>query len=1049
MTVEPADVLVLGAVGIRCGADFWSPPSAVARAVLGALALAGPDGLTRQALFQAVWGSRSATARRSVVTVSIHRVRQWLRKVVDDAVGIDHAGSSYVLRLTGDTDVARFWLLLATSTDRIERLAEALELWRGQPLADVPADSRDSLAVAGLVRARLAIATECCDGLIEAGDPQRAVRVLSTLAEEHPLEESIQACWVAALAAAGRQAEALAAYEKTRRRLRAELGVDPGEELSASLVRVLRGDSPAPPRKTVPTQLPGDTDVFVGRADQLATLDSLWQERADGASPVVVVCGQGGVGKTSLALRWSHRLAAQFPDGQLFADLRGYSRGEPATAAEVLHHFVRALGCPPDEVPLDRDEAAALYRSMLSGRRVLVVLDNVLTAEQVRPLLPGAAGCAVVVTSRNRLDGLSALDGADQLDLDVLTPAESYEVLSRAIGAGPRADVEALATACGHLPLALRVAGAELVRSGVPVSAYLMEMAKLGALDALSVGVTFDLSYARLPADVRRCYRLLSLVPGRDVAVSAVADLLDLGRRQASRLLRTLAVGHLVAEHRSGRFVMHNLIKAHARARLDQADDDQDAAVRRLFRWYVRHASGASDRLYGMVRLPQPSAFGAAVSFDSHEKAASWLSDELANITAFVRDRRDLPYSWLLADAMRGYFTYRRLGPEWETAARNGLVAAERAGDLRGQAAMHLSLGGLAFYGTHNTAEASREFGLAAAFADQVGWAVQAGAAMASQSLIDEVHGDLLPGAEKLARAIRYLRSHGAWRAEVVARSNLSFAYANMGRLRQAVGQLSRLIRLCAGTEVNPSALLLENRGDAYRLMGRFDLACRDLTDALAESKRIASRFHEVQVRCCLSQLYADQDDHARAWEAADAAERVLRDFTDRGRQNLVRLALGRAYHLAGDRTRALRNFQTVLDEHSGTVDFLARINASLGLATVLSEPATAQKVIDLAEPRGYRILTGKAYLLLASIFVNDNRLDEALPAAAHGLELCVATYHLPGEAVATDLLARICRLTGRMEEAEAYATRLTLVRKELEAAACRKNGSAPGRARG
>jgi DNA-binding SARP family transcriptional activator/tetratricopeptide (TPR) repeat protein len=1033
-TVERADVLVLGAVGIRQGNEFWSPPSGVARAVLGALALAGPDGLTRQALFEAVWGSRSATAKRSVVTVSIHRVRQWLREAVGDAVRVEHAGSGYVLRLTGDTDVARFWLLLSKTSNRTEQLAEALELWRGQPLADVPADSQDSLAVANLVRARLAVATECAEGLIEGGDPQRAVRLLSPLVEEHPLEEAIQASWMAALAAAGRQAEALAAYEKTRRNLRAELGVDPGKALSDSLARVLRADTPrALPTNAVPAQLPDDVDTFIGRGEQFARLDSMWQERADGASPVVVVCGQAGVGKTSLTVRWAHRMARHFPEGQLFADLRGYSRAEPATAVEVLHHFVRALGCPPDDVPLDRDEAAALYRSMLSGRRVLIVLDNVLAAEQVRPLLPGAAGCAVVVTSRNRLDGLSALDGAEQLDLDVLTPAESYDVLTHAIGAGAEDEIAALAVACGHLPLALRVAGAQLSRSGMAISAYLKEMAELGPLDALSVGVTIDLSYARLPADVQRCYRLLSLMPGHDLAVAAVADLIDTSQRQAYRLLRTLTIGHLVTEHRSGRFAMHNLIKAHARGRLDQSADDQDAASRRLFRWYVRHATGASDQLYGMVRLPQPAAFGTAVKFDSQEAATGWLRDELTNVVALVRDSSDIPYSWLLADAMRGYFVYQRLGPEWETAARSGLAAAERAGDLRGQAAMHMSLGGLAFYGTHNTAEAAREFGLAAAFADQVGWAVLAGSAMASQSLIDEVEGNLHSCVGKLARAVRYIRAQRAWRTEVVARSNLSFAYVNLGRTRQAVGQLSRLLRLCEGTDANPVELLLENRGDAYRLMGRFDLAHQDITGALEASRTVASRFHEVLALCSLSHLYADVGDAERALRIAEFAGDV--DIMDRGRQHAVLLALGRARQLAGDTAIALKHFQAVLDEPAGTVDFLARLQALLGIATALGEPSIARQVVELAEPKEFRIVTAQAYVLLAETLVDDDRLDEAAQAAARGLELCVATCHLPGKATAVEVLARICRLTGRDDEAAAYAQRATLVRKDLEAA--------------
>ncbi|WP_163512935.1 AfsR/SARP family transcriptional regulator [Fodinicola acaciae] len=1021
---EPVDVLVLGPVGLRRREEFLSPPSGVARAVVAALAIAGSDGLTSSALFETVWGSRAANAERSTVTVSVHRVRQWLREAVGDAVRVDRLGSGYVLRMTGESDVHRFVRLAAGG---VEQQAEALALWRGRALADVPADSQDAVAVGDLVRSRLECATAYAGAHLLRGQPEHAIHALNPLVEEHPLDERLQASWMQALAAGGRQAEALEVYERVRRRLRAELGVDPDAVLTDCLLKILRGDIIAArePCSTsvVPAQLPANVATFTGRGEQLRSLDEL-----PAAASVLVVCGPGGVGKTSLAVRWAYRSLASYPDGQLFVDLRGYSREAPVPVIEVLHRFVRALGCPPDEIPADRDEAAALYRSMLAGRRVLVVLDNALSADQVRPLLPGAGGCTVVVTSRDRLDGLTVRDGAARLDLDVLTIEEARTLLAEAT-AGQEADLDALARACGCLPLALRVAAAQIRRNpSMTIAEYLREMEEIGPLNALSVegdeqatvAAAFDLSYARVPADAQRCYRLLALVPGPDVPTAAVAALVDQPTADAHRMLRTLTGVHLVNEHSPDRYSMHDLLKAHARNNCDEVEPaaGRQAAARRLFDWYLATARKATDKVYSMTRLGTADSdeLESVPDFGSAEAAASWFRDQTTNIISIVRAAESLGIagSWFLVDALRGYFVYHRTVAEWGMATRAGLAAAEREASLAGQAAMHLSIGGLALYASHDISTAATEFHRAAAAARAGGWARGGTSSMLSQALIDEITGDLVAGTEKLTAVIRALRPAETWAAEAVARNNLAYTYVNQGRLRQAISQMSWLIRRFRAAGTGPFELLYENRGDAYRRHGNFAAARKDLLAAVEASRTVASRYHESRALSTLAFLYSDARRLELAVHIAEEALKVAGEITDRGLEDYACLALGDAYNTLGRGKESVAAYQKILTERDDVVDLATRVSAMLGVASILREPAVAREVLELLGGRSYRPLEGQAYGLLADLHLEIGQVVEAVSAAEKAVEVYAMTDNRPGKLAVLGTLAQAYRLAGR-----------------------------------
>jgi DNA-binding SARP family transcriptional activator len=711
---------LLGPVLVRQGEVTLPVAAGKQRAVLAALLLSADRAVSLDELTEVLWGAAPPPSAR--VSVQNHVMR--LRKALGDNARIRTHPHGYEIHVDdSELDVSRFEAHLAAARAAARdgswgaaagRAREGLALWRGEPLADVESDLLAARDIPRLAELRLQAVETRIDADLHLGRHREVIGELRHLAGVHPLRERLHGLLMLALYRDSQQAEALAAYIRARQILVDELGTEPGAGLQQLHRQILHGDpaldlsAPAPGAApfaalSVPRQLPAAVSGFTGRIAELEALTRMLDEPvADSPGTVVIsaIGGTPGVGKTALALHWAHQVADRFADGQLYVNLRGFEpSGAPMAAAEAVRGFLDALGVPPDRIPVQAEAQAALYRSLLADRRMLIVLDNARDEQQVRPLLPASPDSLVMITSRNQLTGLAAADRARLLTLDVLSEREALHMLTARIGAARAADepgaADEIASLCGRLPLALAVAAARAeARPEFPLAALAAELRdRTGRLDALDAGdpaasvrAVFSWSYRQLSAEAARMFRLLGLHPGPDISSAAAASLAGADVPEARHLLAELTRAYLVAEHVPGRYALHDLLRAYAadQARNTDSEPERAGAVGRAVDHYLhtaRDGAFAMHPSFGPIVLPPLSPGTAPERFTGGEQALAWFQAEnhvlLAAINLAVDWGMD-SHGWLISSALHPFLATQGHSLEWSAIKRMTMAAGIR-----------------------------------------------------------------------------------------------------------------------------------------------------------------------------------------------------------------------------------------------------------------------------------------------------------------------------------------------------------------------------------
>ncbi|MET7765859.1 BTAD domain-containing putative transcriptional regulator [Streptomyces sp. NPDC005393] len=943
---QPLRFTVLGPVRTWRGEQQLSTGSPQQRALLAALLLRGGRTATAPELVDALWGDDPPDAAIAALRTYASRLRKAFTPQSDILVS---ESGGYAVRLgmgALDTEVAERLAVEAEkarhSGDRArahELIGRALDLWDGEALAGLPGPYAETQR-ARLSEWQLVLTETRLDLDLELGRHTDVVSDLTALTAAHPLRERLRELLMLALYRSGRQAEALAVYNDTRRLLAEDLGVDPCPALSELHQRILQADAElaapvderayAGPTFVRPAQLPATVADFTGRvafvgelSDQLATAEGR-------VMAVSAVAGIGGVGKTTLAVHVAHTAKHHFPDGQLYVDLQG-AGPVPAEPRAVLGAFLRALGIPDTAIPEGVQERAALYRSALDGRRVLTLLDNARDAAQVRPLLPGTEGCAALITSRTRMVDL---ESAHLVDLDVMSPEEALILFTRIVGeervSSERDAAMDVVAACGFLPLAIRIAASRLAsRRTWTVATLARKLAnqrrRLDELRAgdLAVRATFELGYGQLEPAQARAFRLLGLADGPDISLAAAAVALDLDTFAAEELLESLVDASLLESAAPGRYRYHDLVRLYARdcAERHQPAADREAALSRLLDFYLATAA----RVYAMERPGDRLADHLAptdhpgLTFPHQDAALDWLFTEADCLLACAQQAASGPTLGRAADVLAAAMDLAESGanaPRYEAVAHIVSEAAHEAGDTQAEGRSRTCLAkvrNLTGRLPEADAEAERALALGSAVKDYVAM----GRALTERGIIAHLSRTRWDDAERhFLQAIEAYRAVDDRPGEASALCNLSRAYVEMNRIESAVELARQGVRIY---ESLGRTLRLANGkyalGIALTGAGSLAQALEQLTEALGLFREHRQPLWEGMAHQRLAEA---QLAIRRPAEAATHAEQALalRGIGGEWRRAIVLTLLGKALLELGQNGRAEACWREALSIH-------------------------------------------------------------------------------------------------------------------------------------
>jgi DNA-binding SARP family transcriptional activator/tetratricopeptide (TPR) repeat protein len=971
--------------------------------VLAVLLLAPNQVIAREYLIDAVWDDDPPVTAKRQLQNCVSTLRRTLAGGDPASSLITTDDTGYRIHVDqGQLDAQRFRELAAAAevmrsqgriVEATRQLRSALMIWRGPALTGM-AGRAIQAAAARLEEQRLATLETCLDLELQLGRHQELVGELVELATSHPLRERLVGQLMLALCRSGRRADALLAYQRLRERLADELGLDPGSQIQQLHTAILRnapaarGTTPAPPAGVPangrPRQLPAPPRVFTGRCAELADLD-----RMAGASTVVVTAieGMAGIGKTALAVRAAHRIAGRFPDGQIFIDLHGYTNGvTPVGPGDVLDRVLRTLGVDGEQIPVDLDERIGLYRSRLADRRMLLVLDNAASEDQVQPLIPGVAGCLLLVTSRRRLAGL---DPTHTISLGTLPPPDAATLFTRTVGAQrlagqPPATVSEIVELCGRLPLAIRIAAAWLTSHPAWQVADLAERLRdhdrrLVELDdgARSVIAALELSYQRLSNDEQRAYRLLGLHPGPDIDLHAAAALAGATIAQAGRLCDQLLYANLLQETAPARYVFHDLVRTHAAstAARDETGPARRAALTRLLDHHRHTAAVAMDTVHPYERDSRPRVPPAGTptpDLPDPARATGWLDAELPNLLAVAQHaaERGWPeHAWQLSatlhrhlrtrgryrdaarlhqqvlttrdphgelSAMFGLGDIHRLQGRHEQAKdhfERALAIARRSGNRAGELNPLRGLGEIhRRAGQHEQAIA--HFQRALAIARDTGNQTGELNTLFGLGTVHLLQGRYQQAAGHYAQTLEIARSTGDPTGELSALGGLGAIHRLQGRYGQAIDHYQQALAIARATGSRVGELnALRGLGTTYRLQGRYGQAADHYRQALTIARVTGHRAGELSALRGLGTIHRLQGRYGQAAECYQQVFEIACEASERNWQFEALHGLGRLYHATGRPEAALSHHRRALAVATGLRQPIDRARAHDGLA--------------------------------------------------------------------------------------------------------------------
>jgi DNA-binding SARP family transcriptional activator len=995
---------VSGSNGLGGAGYHPAPRGARLRALLAALLINANIPVSADMLAEAVWDGASPPAAVDTLRSYVRRLRRELG--AEGATRIVARDPGYLIRVADDElDLIQFDLLCRQASvalrdqdwERASDLAtRAQVLWRGDPLCDIPSHLLRDQVVPRLEQLFLQALQDRVEADLWLGRHDRLVPDLHGLTNRYPLREQFHFQLMLALSRSGHQAEALEAYRTARRILVDELGVEPGPQLRELHQRILAGD-PEPReatrdnRDTPPRQLPAAPRHFIGRRNELEVLVGRFDESGPAGGTVLIsaIDGMAGIGKTALAVDVAHRLAEKFPDGQLFADLHGYTAGHlPRTPIDVLQWLLRALGEAPGRIPQELEECSALYRQRLADTRTLILLDNAFDEAQIRPLLPGSSSCLVLVTSRRRLKGL---DDARSLSLDVLPQADAVALLRAVAGPGringedPAAH--AIVDMCGRLPLAVRIAAALLRHRPAWTLAHLAGLLReQGTLTdgERSLDAVFTLSYERLDEARRRLFRWVGLIPGPQADALAVAAMLQCDPATAGRLLEDLVDHNLLSAPDPGRYRLHDLLRSYARA-LAGADVDALKAQERLLDYY-QHTANRAELLIRPYHSQPPTRCPAplhAPALPDAESAWRWLRTERLNLLAAIDHATA---AQRVVGLTQGVASLLRTDGPWLHAERLHAAAARlaaRDGNISGEAASITALVRIQVLlgnypeATANVTEALERYQETGDHAGRAAALSERGLIRAETGLLDDAVLDLREAQQ---------------------------VYEELGDRR---GQATAQFRL----------------GSTMRQQCSYAGAIVQLRHALLRYTELGERHGQANAHIELGRIRLLNGDYPGAIDDLTRARHLHRELGDRHGQASVALCLGQARTATGDYQGAVADLDESLRLYQSLASPLGRASALAQLGTtrrLQGDHSGALRVLEeaLAELHGLGVRGGEAWALTqyAAAVRDSGELDRAMIVYEQALAMCRETRQSDDEAVALEGIAECHRRAGHPE---------------------------------